>query len=171
MDPNFRYCLAEGCNFGQIHDSGHDGNIYRCGECGFRVCTVHDVPFHTDETCDEYTERIEAEREGAKPGAKEARLKREQERMEQEQERLEQERLEHEQEQASLNVVSKTSVECPGCHAKITKTDGCDHMTCEYHLHRRRAGMLMSTFQVVTRDVGSSSATSVARHIGAIMAL
>jgi hypothetical protein len=110
MDPDFRSCYAENCNSGQIHDTGVEGNIFRCNACGFRVCTVHNVAFHTDETCDQYDERIARE----------------------ERERQEETRIKQEQEEASLAEVSRSSVECPGCGANIQKTEGCDHMTCKF---------------------------------------
>ena len=108
-DPNYRSCRAEGCNYGQIHDAGLEGNIFRCGACGFRICTVHDVPFHTNETCDQYTERMEKVAS----------------------DRVEAERIKQEQEEASVAEVSRTAVECPGCGSHIHKTLGCDHMTCK----------------------------------------
>lgn len=43
-ETNFRYCMAEGCVSGQIHDEGVEANIFNCGACGFRVCTVHNMP-------------------------------------------------------------------------------------------------------------------------------
>ncbi|KAF2636008.1 hypothetical protein P280DRAFT_510790, partial [Massarina eburnea CBS 473.64] len=107
-DASFRYCIADGCTFGQIHDSDNDGNIFRCGACGFRACVTHDVPFHTDETCRQYDERMQRE----------------------ESERTEEIGLRREQEAASLEVVGKTAVQCPGCGMNIQKTGGCDHMTC-----------------------------------------
>lgn len=113
MDPNFRSCYAEGCNYGQIHDAEVDGNIFRCGACGFRVCTEDNVPFHTDETCDQYRERI-AKEEG---------------------ERAEEARAKQGQEEASLSEVSRISMECPGCGANIQKIDGCNHMTCKAFSH------------------------------------
>jgi predicted RNA-binding Zn-ribbon protein involved in translation (DUF1610 family) len=126
VDPNFYYCHAEECNYGQIHGADLDGNIFRCGACGFRICTFHDVPFHTDETCDQYTERMERE-EG---------------------ERQEEARVKREQEEASLAEVSRTAVECPGCGSHIHKTLGCDHMTCEYlSFHVLKVGRLMSMYR------------------------
>ncbi|KAA8621650.1 IBR multi-domain protein [Pyrenophora tritici-repentis] len=52
-DPSFLYCLNPSCTSGQIHDSGTAGPIFRCAECGFKMCTAHEpvVPFHEDETC------------------------------------------------------------------------------------------------------------------------
>ncbi|EDU43017.1 conserved hypothetical protein [Pyrenophora tritici-repentis Pt-1C-BFP] len=64
-DPSFLYCLNPSCTSGQIHDSGTAGPIFRCAECGFKMCTAHEpvVPFHEDETCAVYVERVERERQ------------------------------------------------------------------------------------------------------------
>ncbi|KAF1955577.1 hypothetical protein CC80DRAFT_369270, partial [Byssothecium circinans] len=109
-DAEFRYCMAEGCSYGHMHDSSAEGNIFRCNACGFRVCAIHNVPFHTDETCDQYSERIQRENEA----------------------RAEELRVREEQEKASLAEVSRSSVVSPGpdCGRNIQKTAGCDHMTC-----------------------------------------
>ncbi|KAF2126738.1 hypothetical protein P153DRAFT_406986 [Dothidotthia symphoricarpi CBS 119687] len=114
-DPNFRYCIAEGCTSGQIHDTGAEGYIFRCGACGFRICTVHDMPFHSDETCTQYDARMAKEEE-------ERRAKQQQLEKEEEARRL--------QEEASVAEVGRCAVVCPGCKAPIQKTAGCDHMTC-----------------------------------------
>ena len=113
-DKDFLYCLTEGCSSGQIHDNGVEGPIFRCAACGHRMCTAHNpvVPFHENETCTQYNERIKhgtAEREAQE---KESRLR-------------------GEQEEASAAEVSKSSVECPGCGVHIQKLSGCDHMTCK----------------------------------------
>lgn len=55
--PKYRECMAQSCKSGRIHDPAVDGNIFCCSECGFRVCTTHEVPFHDGETCEEYNER------------------------------------------------------------------------------------------------------------------
>jgi E3 ubiquitin-protein ligase RNF14 len=77
------------------------------------MCTAHTpiVAFHENETCVQYTERIERERVEREAREKEERIKRE-------------------QEEASAAEVGRSSVECPGCGANISKTAGCDHMTC-----------------------------------------
>ncbi|KAF2789085.1 hypothetical protein K505DRAFT_285044, partial [Melanomma pulvis-pyrius CBS 109.77] len=107
-DANFRWCRAPGCQSGQVHESGHAGNIFRCIACGFRVCVMHDTTWHEGETCQEYDDRV--------GGAKE---------------RGEQKRRE-EQEKASLEAIKKISKKCPGegCGWNIQKDSGCDHMTC-----------------------------------------
>jgi hypothetical protein len=78
------------------------------------VCTHHEphVPFHEDETCAQFEERIARERAA----------------------REEEERKRREDEAASVAEVANSSVECPGCGAHITKTAGCDHMTCKFFI-------------------------------------
>ncbi|KAJ8107199.1 hypothetical protein OPT61_g9031 [Boeremia exigua] len=107
-DPNFRYCLAEGCNSGQIHDAEAENNIFRCNACGFRVCTVHDVPFHTGKTCAQYDERQRKKQE--------KKRKRDQERAE--------------QDEMSVVEIKASTVKCPGCEVPIHKYEACDHITC-----------------------------------------
>jgi hypothetical protein len=114
-EANFVYCQVEGCISGQIHDTGVEGPIFRCAACSFRMCTAHDpvIPFHEDEACSQYTERMDRER--AEREAQEQNEKRR-----------------REQEEASVAEVGRSSMECPGCRVHIQKTSGCDHMTCKF---------------------------------------
>jgi hypothetical protein len=109
---DFRYCMAEGCPSGQIHDDGVEANIFRCVACGFRVCTVHDVPFHENMTCADYETRIRREEKTKRKEAKKRRMRRR-------------------QEAASLAEVRRSAALCPGCQVPIQKNSGCDHMTCK----------------------------------------
>lgn len=108
-DPNFRYCLAEGCQSGQIHDNSTEGNIFRCNACKIRVCTVHCVPFHTGETCAQYDER----------------------RREEEKQRRKEDEERQEQDQMSLDEINESTTKCPGCEVPIHKFEACDHITCK----------------------------------------
>ncbi|OAL44431.1 hypothetical protein IQ07DRAFT_473653, partial [Pyrenochaeta sp. DS3sAY3a] len=102
-ESNFRYCLAEGCNSGQVHDGdAAQGNIFRCVACGFRACTVHNVAFHEHETCAQYDVRVEKEAQSQRAG----------------------------EDAQSSAYVAENSVQCPVCTVQIQKTSGCDHMTC-----------------------------------------
>jgi len=118
-DASFRYCLAEGCKSGQVHDSGAEGNIFRCGACGFRVCTIHDMTFHEGETCTQYDERL---------------VREERERIEKQEQEDKDRKRRQEEEIASVAAVDKFARACPGCKRPIQKTSGCDHMTCEYEV-------------------------------------
>lgn len=113
---DFLYCLAKGCSSGQIHDTGVEGPIFRCAGCGFRMCIAHTpvIPFHENETCAMYTQRVERERQ-----EKEAREEQDA-------------RRKREEEEASAAEVKKNAVECPGCGVQIHKMSGCDHITCKF---------------------------------------
>ncbi|KAM7224098.1 hypothetical protein V8F06_000571 [Rhypophila decipiens] len=62
-DPDFRWCLREGCEMGQIYqilDQRGDGpfdrrrNHVECEECSFEMCFGHQIPWHRGLSCDEY---------------------------------------------------------------------------------------------------------------------
>ncbi|KAF2275942.1 uncharacterized protein EI97DRAFT_419629 [Westerdykella ornata] len=108
-DPDFRHCQRPDCNSGQIHENGTDGPIFRCQACGFRLCVIHNVPWHEDETCEHYDLRVKG--------------------------RENEEQL---QAKASLKVIDETTKKCPGegCSWPIEKNGGCNHMTCEFPCYR-----------------------------------
>jgi hypothetical protein len=108
-DSTFRYCLSPTCSSGQVHDSSNDGNIFRCGTCGFLVCTTHNMAFHTGETCAAYDNRLAREQQEIEEGK----------------------RLRENQEELSKKEVERCAMVCPGCGVPIQKTSGCDHMTCK----------------------------------------
>ncbi|KAJ4374147.1 hypothetical protein N0V83_002888 [Neocucurbitaria cava] len=85
-DPNFRWC--RNCDFGQIHISGVEGNIFTCGACGHKVCVIHESKntWHEGETCEEYEYRSSGQKE----------------------------RDQKAQEAASLQAIGKLSKKCPG---------------------------------------------------------
>ncbi|UPX13726.1 uncharacterized protein EKO05_0004225 [Ascochyta rabiei] len=105
LDPNFRWCRAEGCASGQIHDSEEVGNTFICVECDARFCLVHEGTYHDDETCEAY----------------EYRTSRQEERDERKRD-----------EEASEEAVGKLTKKCPKetCGSPIEKNGGCNHMTC-----------------------------------------
>mgnify|MGYP004509304379 CR=1 FL=1 len=88
---------------------GTESNIFRCNACNFRVCTIHDVPFHTGETCSQYDERR---------------------RKEEEQRRKEDEKLKKQDEMSMVEIKASTT-KCPGCEVPIHKYEACDHITCK----------------------------------------
>lgn len=51
--PNFRPCLAPGCDFGQVHELGAAEPIMNCNSCGRRTCFIHEGEWHADCTCKE----------------------------------------------------------------------------------------------------------------------
>jgi hypothetical protein len=103
--PGYFSCHSANCDYGHIHDDeGAQNNIRRCQnpDCNARICTLHKMPFHTDETCVQYDERKAAEQRHT------------------------------DEEAASQATVAQISKLCPGgdCGYRIEKNDGCDHMTC-----------------------------------------
>ncbi|KAF4450168.1 putative E3 ubiquitin-protein ligase ARI7 [Fusarium austroafricanum] len=51
--PSFRWCLAEKCSYGQIHDL-IESNHVSCEECGYEMCFEHQVKWHDNFTCEEF---------------------------------------------------------------------------------------------------------------------
>jgi hypothetical protein len=66
--PHFRYCIAPNCPSGQLHDPS--SNIFICGACNGRHCSVHNVPFHDGETYAQFDERTHAAQLAAAKDAK-----------------------------------------------------------------------------------------------------
>ncbi|RDI88617.1 hypothetical protein Vi05172_g1482 [Venturia inaequalis] len=59
QDPNFHWCIGPECENGQIHD-GSGGDIFQCATCGYRSCAKCERPWHPEETCEQYTARLDA---------------------------------------------------------------------------------------------------------------
>jgi len=104
--PNFRWCLREGCEFGQEHDfptpalpsfpadlNLSQQNRVVCDECGFAMCFTHQTPWHEGVDC------IEFGYSGETLAASQAWLRR-------------------------------NTKGCPRCHTPLERSDGCFHMTC-----------------------------------------
>ncbi|OCL13123.1 hypothetical protein AOQ84DRAFT_126384 [Glonium stellatum] len=51
-EPNFRWCLSETCESGQVYDNFIA--MVKCAECGFRMCFRHQQPWHTNITCTDF---------------------------------------------------------------------------------------------------------------------
>lgn len=101
---NFYWCLAKGCDSGQVHlPSGRPDNsscpptLLKCHACGGRQCTSHGVKWHEGRTCREY--------EAMNPSKSK-------------------------QDKASQATIKEISKECPRCKRNIIKSVGCNHMTC-----------------------------------------
>ena len=117
VDPEFRWCVAADCKSGQVH---FEGDIFTCITCQQKSCIRCMVPWHAEETCEDYQgrmriadwETIQAERkkerdEFAAKGQEEA-------------ERACAQRREDDEASAqALKVYAKT---CPGCDSKVQKT-------------------------------------------------
>ncbi|KAF1935187.1 hypothetical protein EJ02DRAFT_486534, partial [Clathrospora elynae] len=103
--PKFRYCFAQGCRSGQIHDEKSDKNkVFRCNECVYQYCILHNVGFHTGETCTAYDER-----------------------------KRDKSRAVQEQEETSAALVELISKPCrgPDCGFQLERQGGRDHITCK----------------------------------------
>jgi hypothetical protein len=106
LDPNFRWCRAQSCTSGQIHEAREVGNVFTCIECDTRFCTVHEGAYHDGESCREYEYRTSGQKE----------------------------RDEREKEmKASEDALGKLSKRCPNkkCNSPIQKNGGCNHITCK----------------------------------------
>lgn len=53
-DQNWRWCLAPGCGYGQIHKTPLEVPFVRCRKCGAKSCFKHQVKWHQGYTCNEY---------------------------------------------------------------------------------------------------------------------
>ena len=113
---SFRWCLRPGCKSGQIHETGTNGPLFRCHACGFRVCVIHNVPWHKGETCTEFDYRT-------MPGLKKA---------------------EEIASAKTIRKTTKTCPQ-RSCRAPIEKNRGCDHMTCKRFLHNGKSGCSFRT--------------------------
>ncbi|KAF8603502.1 hypothetical protein BDV93DRAFT_556522 [Ceratobasidium sp. AG-I] len=118
-DPNFVWCKNAACQQGQLHESGDDAPIVICQACQARSCFTHDVPWHTDQTCDEY----DAEQAGHTQEAQDKLAK-------EEQEKLARAALDN---LATNDYIREHTKACPSptCGRNIEKNEGCDHMTCQ----------------------------------------
>lgn len=103
--PTYRDCLNPKCDAGQDHPAGEAEPIFTCKACGHKACVVHNVDWHTDETCEQYTDRRARERRAED----EANVR------------------------ATTAYIRHNAKICPNndCHYRIEKNGGCDHMTCK----------------------------------------
>lgn len=95
-------CTNSNCGGSQAHDSnGPTGPMMVCKFCQVQTCAKHRRPWHDGQTCAEY-----------------------------DMDPVQMERLEEEEATAKLLAKEDTSI-CPKCGQGVTKTDGCDHMSCQ----------------------------------------
>ncbi|KAL1656920.1 hypothetical protein SLS61_000716 [Didymella pomorum] len=104
-DPNFRWCTAEGCKSGQIHEVEEDGSEFVCVGCHRSFCILHDGLHGDNETCKEYEYRLSGQKD------RDERKK---------------------EDEASEEAVKSLAKKCPHkkCGAPIEKNGGCNHITC-----------------------------------------
>lgn len=73
-----------------------------CQVCSFKTCAFHKLPWHDGQTCEEFDTNDDQI-----------------------------ERLE--QAEATAKLLAKEHAQvCPNCHNGVSRTDGCDHMTCKF---------------------------------------
>ncbi|KAJ2902913.1 hypothetical protein MKZ38_010644 [Zalerion maritima] len=53
-DPNFRWCLGDGCDSGQCYQDNMIDPHIKCEACDFDMCFNHQVPWHGGLTCEQY---------------------------------------------------------------------------------------------------------------------
>lgn len=53
-NPQFINCINPTCESGQLHPDGDRAPIVKCHHCGTQQCFRHNVPWHTDQTCEQF---------------------------------------------------------------------------------------------------------------------
>jgi hypothetical protein len=127
-DPNFRWCTAEGCKSGQIHEVEEDGSEFVCVGCHRSFCILHDGLHGDNETCKEYEYRLSGQKD------RDERKK---------------------EDEASEEAVKSLAKKCPHkkCGAPIEKNGGCNHITCKFKIYSMKALILTRTRLEVPRSL------------------
>jgi hypothetical protein len=146
-DPNFVWCSA-GCGMGQIHVGGSNAPIVHCIKCGVLTCFNHqNARWHEGLTCHEFENPRAAEEWLRRDAAAQEEIAQKDRRRQAKQEEArktyereiravrdrEKERAKRRAEEMKGELeVRNSSKQCPGrgCSYRITRTDGCKHMTC-----------------------------------------
>lgn len=113
-EENFRWCLRDGCENGQLYENGllHDDDDpfgldgveapfeprIICRECDFAMCFTHQTPWHTGLTC----AQVDSQREHGDAHHTESR-----------------------------GWIDQNTKKCPRCRIDIEKGNACFHMTCK----------------------------------------
>lgn len=114
--PGFTWCIAPGCDYGQVHHRGgqeETDSVFTCHGCQIRSCVTCDVQWHEGQTCLEYQENGRQESE---PTPRDIEIAKE--------------------EQKSKQTLKARTRRCPGsgCGVPImqySNYDGCDKMKCK----------------------------------------
>jgi len=100
--------MCLGLNCGSGQIHASDNPLMICQTCSYKTCAVHKLPWHEGQTCEEFD-------------MDDSQI----------------ERLEEAEATAKLLAKEHAQV-CPNCHQGVSRTDGCDHMTCKLPLHLER---------------------------------
>lgn len=68
-EPNFQYCLSQTCNSGQIYEGKCPR--FKCAACKKAYCVEHNVPWHANETCEQYDQRNDKHRKAERASERE----------------------------------------------------------------------------------------------------
>lgn len=71
-----------------------------CSNCGYQMCAHHLLPWHANETCEEYDFKNDTLRRN------------------------------HVDNEKSLQLIQQITKACPQCNVRLEKSIGCDHFTC-----------------------------------------
>ncbi|THY30266.1 hypothetical protein D6D01_03279 [Aureobasidium pullulans] len=60
-NPDYRYCFSISCDSGQVYEGQEP--VFSCQVCGHKHCTICEVDWHEDETCEQYQSRNQVQKE------------------------------------------------------------------------------------------------------------
>ncbi len=96
--------MCLGLNCGSGQIHAGDNPMMICQVCSFKTCAIHKLPWHAGQTCEEFD-------------MDESQI----------------DRLEQAEATAKLLAKERAQV-CPNCHQGVSRSEGCDHMTCKFPL-------------------------------------
>ncbi|KAI3327695.1 hypothetical protein HD806DRAFT_331311 [Xylariaceae sp. AK1471] len=114
-DPTFVWC-AHACGSGQSHPGGVSEPIMSCHHCEGKRCVVHQLPWHSGSTCQQFDESLSLGHQDPKPEQSSKELKSEEELLAIKQ-RARDDKL-------SRDAARLGGKRCPNCRFYIHKIDG-----------------------------------------------
>lgn len=94
--------MCLGLNCGSGQIHTDENPMMICESCSFKTCAVHKLPWHEGQTCEEFD-------------MDDSQI----------------ERLEEAEATAKLLAKEHAQV-CPNCQNGVSRSEGCDHMTCKF---------------------------------------